>query len=106
VAYQGQDSHSRRRLGYGRGVVASGGRGITNAPKTGLCYCGCRLPTGGYFATNEGHDGQAASMLHFLKWGTTNIAEILREEGFGPGPENRNLRAEATAAGWKPRAEQ
>jgi hypothetical protein len=78
---------------------------MISAPKVGTCYCGCGKTTGGYFATGEGHDGQAASMLHLLKWGTTNIAEILLSEGYGPGPDDRNLRAEAEAAGWKPKSE-
>jgi hypothetical protein len=59
-----------------------------------------------YFATGKGHDGQAASMLHFLKWGTTDIAEILRAEGYGPEPGDKKLRDEATAAGWKSRGGQ
>lgn len=79
---------------------------MTNLPKTGICYCGCGLSTDRYFATGKGHDGQAASMLHFLKWGTTDIAEILRAEGYGPEPGDKKLRDEATAAGWKSRGGQ
>jgi hypothetical protein len=45
-------------------------------------------------------------MLHFLKWGTTDIAEILRAEGYGPEPGDKKLRDEATAAGWKSRGGQ
>jgi hypothetical protein len=71
------------------------------APKTGKCYCGCGKDTSRHFREGEGHDGQALSMLNFLKYGTTNVAEILQAEGFGPN--NRNLRQEAEAAGWKSR---
>jgi hypothetical protein len=74
-----------------------------NVPKEGTCYCGCGERTGGYFAT--GHDGRAASMLHHLIWGTTNIAEILYSKDYGPGPDGKNLEAEALAAGWKPKSE-
>jgi hypothetical protein len=69
------------------------------APKFDECYCGCPEPTKGHFATEGGHDSRAASMLHFLKWGTTDMATILREEGFAP--DMRNLTEEAERAGWK-----
>jgi hypothetical protein len=70
-----------------------------NAPKVGSCYCGCGRPTRGHFADEGGHDAKAASMLHFVKYGTTNMADILREEDFGP--DGRNLTEVAKAAGWK-----
>lgn len=76
-----------------------------NVPKLGSCYCGCGETTKGHFADSGGHDARAASMLHLLLWGTTNIAEILHEKGYGPGPDDKNLEAEARAVGWKPKNE-
>jgi|Tabmets5t2r1_1033131.scaffolds.fasta_scaffold27335_2 hypothetical protein len=70
-----------------------------NAPKVGVCYCGCGKATSRHFAEGEGHDGPALSMLNFLRHGTTNVASILLAEGYGLGA--RNLRREAEAAGWK-----
>ena len=69
------------------------------APKTGECYCGCGKPTKRYFADEGGHDLRAAAMLHFVKYGTSDMAEILREEDYGP--DGRNLTEIAEAAGWK-----
>ncbi len=59
--------------------------------------CGCGRDTGSYFYT--GHDGRAASMLHFLKWGTTDVAAILAKEDFGP-TGTKNLEEVAIAQGW------
>jgi hypothetical protein len=72
------------------------------APKVGTCYCGCGKATSRHFVEGEGHDGQALSMLNFLKHGTTNVAAVLLAEGYGP--DGTNLREAAEAAGWKPRA--
>jgi len=69
------------------------------APKTGECYCGCGKPTKSYFAEEGGHDLKAAAMLHFIKYGTTNMAAILHEEGFGP--EGENLTEKAKARGYQ-----
>jgi hypothetical protein len=71
----------------------------TTTPKTGECYCGCGTSTDRHFAA--GHDLVAASMLHFLLFGTTNMAETLVSEEYGPGA--KNLRDEAMAKGWQPR---
>jgi hypothetical protein len=67
------------------------------APKTGECYCGCGTPTEGHF--EGGHDLKATAMLHFVKYGTTSMAAILREEGFGP--EGENLVEKAKARGYQ-----
>ena len=70
-----------------------------NAPKAGVCYCGCGQATDRHFVT--GHDLAAVSMLHFLKWDTTDMAAILREEGYGPHGEY--LRQAAELSGWPDR---
>jgi hypothetical protein len=74
-----------------------------SAPKVDKCYCGCDKPTKGYFASEGGHDAKAASMLHFVTWGTSDVAAILHDLGYGPDGEN--LEAKASAAGWKSKAE-
>ena len=72
-----------------------------SAPKVGTCYCGCGRSTKRHFAT--GHDGRAASMLHLITWGSTDVAAILHDLGYGPDGEN--LEAKAKAKGWKSKAE-
>jgi hypothetical protein len=71
----------------------------SNAPKFGICYCGCGDATKSHFSSDGGHDLRAASMLRFIKYGTSDIAEILRQEGYGP--DGRNLTEAAREAGWQ-----
>jgi hypothetical protein len=70
---------------------------MSDAPKTGKCYCGCDRDTDRHFY--RGHDLAAASMFHLLKFGTTDVAEILRDAGYGPFGDS--LREAAEAEGWK-----
>jgi hypothetical protein len=70
----------------------------SSAPKFGTCYCGCGDDTNGHFSKEGGHDAPATAMLRFIKYRTTDIAEILRREGFGP--DGLNLTEVAQEAGW------
>jgi hypothetical protein len=77
---------------------------MSEPEKVGTCYCGCGETTKGHFADSGGHDAKAASMLHFVTWGTTNMAAILRDFGYGPGPNDKNLEADARARAGSRRA--